>query len=100
MIFPLLSVGTVLLVSYFECITAEERCNLSCPLFSGACGGASLFAILAEGEIVMEKGEYGEMLVVYKSYVTTLSLCANGFQQQATSEDMLVDAFINVPGIA
>ena len=48
----------------------------------------------------MEKGEYGEMLVVYKSYVTKLSLCANGFQQQVISEDMLVDAFVNVPGIA
>ena len=36
--------------------------------------------------------------MVYKSYVTKLSLSANGFQQQATSEDMLVDAFMNVPG--
>ena len=84
----------------FECSTAEERCNLSCPLCSGACGGPSLFAILAEGEKGVEKVEYGEVLVVYLSYVTELSLCANGFQQQVIREDMLMGAFMNVPGIA
>ena len=37
--------------------------------------------------------------MVYTSFVTKLSLCANGFQQQVTSEDMLADAFMDVPGI-
>ena len=37
--------------------------------------------------------------MIWISHVTKLSLCANGFQQQVTREDMLVDAFMNVPGI-
>ena len=38
--------------------------------------------------------------MIWISHVTKLSLCANGFQQQVIREDMLVDAFMNVPGIA
>ena len=38
--------------------------------------------------------------MVYVSYVTKLSLCANCFQQQVISEDMLVHALMKVPGIA
>ena len=57
----------------FKCSTTE-RCNLSCPLCSGACGGSSLFAILAEGDKGMEKAEDGEVLVVYVAYTTMLVL--------------------------
>ncbi len=52
-----------------------------------------------EVSVVHSMHTLSSMLVVYISYAKP-SLCANGFQQQVTSEDMLVDVFMNVPGIA
>ena len=52
----------------------EERSRLRCILCSGACGGSSLFAILAEGETGMEKAEKRDVLVVYVAYITMFVL--------------------------